>query len=349
MRNRIKPVLLAAAGMVVSAGVLLAGSNQPASAAAPVSLPISSYYQMVVDAAHGHIFISQGSSSQDGILVTDLSGQVVTTITGQSSVAGIALSPDGSTLYAAISTAVTAISTATLTQTASYPMPAGDFPFNVAAQSGKIWVSYNNGTAFGAAIGFFDPSASSSTLQTPAAMSGWSSAPQIAADPRDTGVLVATGPGSASGLASYDTAADPVTTLAGSPTQSSGCSTEQDLAIAPGGSEFAVACEDSGIADHVYSTASLSLLRSLGSATAPPFNVAISYDAAGDAAAGTTTFVPSPDLDIYPPGSATTLNTYSLYSLGGAGGILAPRGLAWVPDGSQVFGMPAGARPLPWP
>ncbi len=339
MRNRIKPVLLAAAGMVVSAGVLLAGSNQPASAAAPVSLPISSYYQMVVDAAHGHIFISQGSSSQDGILVTDLSGQVVTTITGQSSVAGIALSPDGSTLYAAISTAVTAISTATLTQTASYPMPAGDSPFNVAAQSGKIWVSYNNGTAFGAAIGFFDPSASSSTLQTPAAMSGWSSAPQIAADPRDTGVLVATGPGSASGLASYDTAADPVTTLAGSPTQSSGCSTEQDLAIAPGGSEFAVACEDSGIADHVYSTASLSLLRSLGSATAPPFNVAISYDAAGDAAAGTTTFVPSPDLDIYPPGSATTLNTYSLYSLGGAGGILAPRGLAWVPDGSQVFGM----------
>ena len=83
MRNRIKPVLLAAAGMIASAGLLLAGSNQPASAAAPVSLPISSYYQMVVDAAHGHIFISQGSSGQNGILVTDLAGQVVTTITGQ--------------------------------------------------------------------------------------------------------------------------------------------------------------------------------------------------------------------------------------------------------------------------
>jgi hypothetical protein len=342
MRNRIKPVLLAAAGIVVSAGLLLAGSNQPASAAAPVSLPISSYYQMVVDAAHGHIFISQGSSSQDGILVTDLSGQVITTITGQSGVVGIALSPDGSTLYAALSTAgaVTAISTGTLTQTASYLLPAGDSPFNVAAQSGKIWVSYNNGAAFSGAIGSFDPSAASPTLQTPAAMSGWSSAPQIAADPRDTGVLVATGPSSSpTGLASYDTAANPVTTLAGSPTESTDCSSEQDLAVAPGGSEFAVACHDPGIGDQVYSTASLNPLRSLGSLNVPPFNVAISYDAAGDIAAGTTTFVPSPDLFIYPAGSSTALNTYSLYSLGGAGGILAPRGLAWVPDGSQVFGM----------
>jgi len=338
MRDRIKSVLLAAAGMTVSAGLVLAGSNQPASAAAPVSLPISSYYQMVVDAAHGHIFISQGSSSQDGILVTDLSGQVVTTITGQSSVVGIALSPDGSTLYDAVSGAVNAISTSTLAQTASYPMPAGDSPFNVAAQSGKVWVSYNTGAAFAAAIGYFDPSAASPTLQTPAAMSGWSDAPQIAADPQDTGVLVATG-SFPNGLASYDTAANPVTTLAGSPTGSSGCSDEQDLAVSPGGSEFAVACHDSGRSDQVYSTASLSPLRSLGSPTAPPFNVAISYDAAGDAAAGTTTFVPSPDLYIYPPGSATAVNTYILYSLGGAGGILAPRGLAWVPDGSQVFGM----------
>src|ERR1700722_14620083 len=104
MRNRIKPLLAAAAGVIVSIGFLVAGSNQPASAPAPVPLPISSYYQMVVDAAHGHIFISQGSSSQDGILVTDLSGQVITTITGQSGVVGITLSPDGSTLYAALST-----------------------------------------------------------------------------------------------------------------------------------------------------------------------------------------------------------------------------------------------------
>ena len=341
MRNRMKPLLLAAVGMIVSVGLLLAGSNQPASAAAPVSLPISSYYQMVVDGAHGHIFISQGSS-QDGILVTDLSGQVITTITGQSGVVGIALSPDGSTLYAALSTAdaVTAISTGTLTQTASYPLPAGDSPFNVAVQSGKIWVSYNTGTLFAAAVGYFDPSASSPALQTPAVMGGWYTAPQLAADPTDTGVLVAIGSGmSVAGLASYDTAANPVSTLAGSPGESPVCSDEQDLAVAPGGSQFAVACHDVGAVDNVYSTASLSLLRSLGSSVYPAFPVAIAYDGAGHIAAGTTTSVPSPDLYIYPPGSTTAQNTYSLYTLGGPGGILAPRGLAWVSDGSQLFGI----------
>src|SRR5579872_4167100 len=101
MRNRIKLLLLAVAGLIAPVGLLMAVGVQPASAAA-VSLPISSYYQMAVDSAHGHIFISQGSSGQNGILVTDLTGQVVTTITGQTGVMGIALSPDGSTLYAAL-------------------------------------------------------------------------------------------------------------------------------------------------------------------------------------------------------------------------------------------------------
>jgi sugar lactone lactonase YvrE len=73
----------------------------PPSPPAATTLPITSYYQMAVDAAHGHIFISQGSSGEDGILVTDLTGQV-TTITGQDGVFGLTLSPDGSTLYAAL-------------------------------------------------------------------------------------------------------------------------------------------------------------------------------------------------------------------------------------------------------
>src|ERR1700729_3171533 len=88
MRNRMKPLLAAAVGMIVSIGFLVTGSNQPASAAAPALLPISSYYQMVVDSTHGHIFISQGSSSQNGILVTVVSGPVNATITGTRGVVG---------------------------------------------------------------------------------------------------------------------------------------------------------------------------------------------------------------------------------------------------------------------
>jgi hypothetical protein len=207
-------------------------------------------------------------------------------------------------------------------------------------QSGKVWVSYNNtGSLYQSGVGYFDPSAASPSLQTPANMSGWLGAPQLAADPEDTGVLVAVGTGtSGSGLASYDTAANPVTTLAGSPGTLSVCGDEQDLAVAPGGAEFAVVCHY--FVDNVYSTASLSLLRSLDTSSGyTTYPDAIAYDGAGDIAAGTDTAVPSPDLYIYPSGGATALNAYALYDLSTVGGILAPRGLAWMPDGSQVFGV----------
>ena len=63
-------------------------------------------------------------------------------------VMGITLSPDGSTLYAALSGAhaVSAISTATLQQTAAYSLGAANSPLQVAVQSGKLWVSYNTGS-----------------------------------------------------------------------------------------------------------------------------------------------------------------------------------------------------------
>jgi hypothetical protein len=335
LRNLIKRLPPAVAGMIALVALLPAGTAQ---AAAPTSLPITSFRQMAVDAAHGHLFISQGSASQNGILVTDLTGQVVTTITGQTGVAGIALSPDGSTLYAALSTgdAVTAISTTTLAQTASYPLPAGDSPGYVAVQSGKIWVSYYTATGK-AAIGFIDPSANPPALHTQAALKGWQEVPQLAADPQDTGVLVAIGGASTVGLASYDTATNPVTTLAGSPTVPDGCSDEPDIAVAPGGSEFAVACPSYN-ADDVYSTANLSVLRSLAFSNGL-FPNAIAYDAAGDIAAGTQTSYPSPDLYIYPPDSTAALNAYKLYALSTLGGILQPRGLAWLPNGSEVFGV----------
>src|SRR5262252_1897299 len=122
MRHRAK---LRVASIITSlgAGALLVLPSA-ARASTPVSLPITSFYQIVADTAHGHLFISEGSSSINHILVTDLTGQQVNTIAGQNGVMGINLSPDGKTLYAALSAnhAVTAIDTSTLQQTASYPI-----------------------------------------------------------------------------------------------------------------------------------------------------------------------------------------------------------------------------------
>ena len=299
-------------------------------------LPISSYYQMAMDAAHGHIFISEGSSSQNGILVTDLTGQAVTTITGQTGVMGLALSPDGSTLYAALrgGDAVTAINTTSLTQTASYSLPAGDLPKDVAVQSGKIWVSFDTGTPSSAGIGYFDLSVTSPTLQTPATAQGWSFAPQLAADPEDTGVLVAMGSGASWSVATYNTATSPVTTLAaGFP---AGCN-GTDLAVAPGGAEFALACHGFAETHDAYSTVSLALVRSLGSSNFQELSEAIAYDAAGDVATGFDNDLPNPDAYIFPAGETAAVNAYLLYELSPRGGILLPRGLSWLPDSTELF------------
>jgi YVTN family beta-propeller protein len=202
------------------------------------TLPISAYYQMVVDSTNDHLFFSQGSSTGNSILVTDFAGNTVATISGQNGVMGIAISPDGSTLYAALSgaNAVSAISTSTLTETARYELPAGDAPYSVAVQSGKLWVSYDAGTTGAASIGDFDLSAATPSLEAQSAMGGWYSAPTIAADPSGTdNVLVALQDGlSPSAAASYDTSQDPVTvraTAAAGLSSSAGtCSNAMDLA-----------------------------------------------------------------------------------------------------------------------
>jgi YVTN family beta-propeller protein len=162
MRRRIllSVTALAAAGLAAlpMSGVRAATVETGASAgtagsagSAAVALPLTSYYQMAVDSVHDHLFFSQGSSSENSILVTDFSGNTVATIGGQTGVMGITLSPDGSTLYAALAGAdeVTAISTATLQQVAVYPLGAGDTPLSVAVQSGKLWVSYDTRDRWG--------------------------------------------------------------------------------------------------------------------------------------------------------------------------------------------------------
>jgi hypothetical protein len=128
-----------------------------------------------------------------------LSGQKATTIDGHDGIVGIALSANGGTLYAAARPehAVIAIDTASLRVTATYRLPAADDPWNVAVQSGKIWVSYDvgDGPSWHAGIGDVDPSAARPAFQNQPAMGGWYSAPEIAADPRNSGALIAAQPG----------------------------------------------------------------------------------------------------------------------------------------------------------
>lgn len=295
---------IAALPMSGARAATAAATTATTAAATTATLPLAGYYQMAVDSVHDHLFFSQGSRTGSSILVTGFSGNTVATITGQTGVMGITLSPDGSTLYAALAGAheVTAISTATLQQVAAYPLGAADTPLSVAVQSGKLWVSYDTGTLGSSTIGDFDLSETSPVLEPQAAMGGWYSAPLIAADPSDTGnVLVALEPGlSPASAASYDTSQDPVSVRAQARELLNGeqenCSNVADLAVVPGGAEFVTAC-GSPYARYRYSTADLSLQGSYASG-AYPDAVAIA-SGSGAVAAGIDGIAGIDDIYVY--------------------------------------------------
>ena len=183
--RRSAPILpasgVAAGALIVAGFAAVPAGAATASVSAPSSTPLSitGYYQMAVDSADGQVFISQGSSGGDSILVTDFSGNVVDSIAEPSPVKGIALSPDGSTLYAAlvgsstVSPAISVISTSSLTQTTALTLPGGYAPGDVAVQSGDLWVSYSANDGYVGGVGYYDLAATSPTLQTPALMSKW--------------------------------------------------------------------------------------------------------------------------------------------------------------------------------
>src|SRR5580698_4562113 len=90
-----------AAALAIGIGVISALPAAGAHVDSSTMLPIDGFGQIIADTAHGHLFLSQGRYT-DGIAVTDLSGTLVTTLAAQDIVAGMVLSADGSTLYAAM-------------------------------------------------------------------------------------------------------------------------------------------------------------------------------------------------------------------------------------------------------
>lgn len=316
----------------------IAGSHIGSAHAATASsgLPIKNEYQVVTDTAHGHLFISQGTFADNGqgsysdnsILVTNLSGKVVATIPGQAGVEGMALSPNGSTVYAALSTgdAVTAISTKTLKETASFPLASGDEAYSVAVQSGELWVSYR-GTANQGAIGSFNPTVTSSFTPNAVPANWAGSAPQIAADPGGTpGILATSSVGdSPPTVATFDVSKPAAVTELASSTTIGDCATWHGLSVLPGGKTLL--CD--GVA---YSTANLSSLGGLEdagiTAVAPDGAVAM-----GSATEGTYGGGPLEDLWVYPSDTAT--DPAAVDSLGGQDAFLTD--LAWSANSQQLF------------
>jgi hypothetical protein len=319
--RRVMPAIVASAVVLVglaSVGAFQSATAPAATAAAVTGLPITSVYQVVADTAHDHLFISQGPDAP--MVVTNLSGTPITTI--GDGARGLALSENDETLYAATGDTVSAFSTTTLKETASYPTPGT--AWQVALQSGRLWVSYQDDSAgVVGKVGAIDLAAPSAPWDSvPGQWIEWP--PEIAVDPSDTGVLVTSSVGiSEPTTASYKVSDPSAVTLIDSATPM-GCG-NNGLSVLPGGKTFL--CDD-----YPYSTATLT-----------------AQDPSGTYATGFTAVAPngaiavgsSEDILAYPAGGTSPTESYDQFS-----GMYPPTtytassspvGFAWAADSQQLF------------
>ena len=143
MRRFARAVVLA---LVLGSAVVAPGT---AAAADPVvQLPLTNLADIEVDAAHGYVFVT-GGWGNDLLVVRDLNGAAVTTITDLDDPTQMAFAPDGNTLYVSVADAIVAIDPVTLTETARYATGANSCPDHLATAGTKIWFHYgtcaNNG------------------------------------------------------------------------------------------------------------------------------------------------------------------------------------------------------------
>jgi hypothetical protein len=314
----------AAIGIATSVGLPTASARADTTSTS-VQLPISKYSHMLLDPAHQHIFFTGGSGS-DSILVTDYSGNTVATIPNEPGATGLALSDDGSTVYAALTSgdAVSAISTSTLTETARYATGSGTDPTYVAYTSGKIWFGYGSYGGAQIGIGSIDPGSSPATVtlnavQSSITLGGW--APMLAASPN--GELVAYEPeGEPAEMATFDVSSGTATVLA--PAQSlPSTGFLQSLQITPDGRDVVTS------SGQVFRVSDLS---ADGDYSTPDPGNSVSIASDGTVAVGTTGF--SGGIWMFAPGGSTPLNTYYPPSNGLE---LAPDGVALTPDASELF------------
>jgi hypothetical protein len=197
-----------AAALLLGLTTVLGPGAVDSYAASDVPLPIAHFAHLVVDAPHGHLFVSGGAGT-DGILVTDLDGGNPTTIGGEQGATGLALSGDGSALYAALpgQDAIAAISTDSLTESARYDTGTGTRPDSLAVAGGTLWFGY--GTAGAGGIGSVD---GTGTVKVHQDAGSWPGSPILATTPTPSGVLAAaTQTGATSAFVTYLAEGDALT------------------------------------------------------------------------------------------------------------------------------------------
>ncbi|WP_433347312.1 YncE family protein [Microtetraspora malaysiensis] len=254
-------------------------------------------------AGGGRVFIA----ADDRIIVADNRGTLTGTVTGMSGAVSLAVTPDGTRLYAALRDAnqVAEIDTAALTVTRRIDLTAYPCPTSLALFGGRLWVGHGCSTAWdGGAISLDLSATSPQPVQITTQLSG---APLVAA--AGNTLVVGETEISPADLFVYDVSAD-VATLRGTVATSS--SYLRDLAITSDGSMVVTAFEAPYIFN-AWDTTSLAKVRIYG--TGPtieghPVAVAVTQDGtrvAGALAPGRFAQT-GPDVALYDAESAAKIS-----------------------------------------
>jgi hypothetical protein len=322
-----RTLTVALAGVAAMASIAISAGFPTASARAAVTsvpLPIGHYSHMLVDQAHQHIYFTSGPGYGSSILVTDYSGQTVATIPNEPGATGLALSSDGSTVYAALANgeAVSAISTSTLTETARYDTGAGTTPLYVAYTSGKIWFGDGDG------IGSIDPSTTPATITPKLTNDLYGGIPMLAASP--SGVLAASATTTdPTTVFTYDVSSGTPAPLASRRLDAENAGFVDSLAVTPDGKDVVLASGGPSYAQ-VYRTSDLSADDAYHPPGAPGDLDSVSISGDGSVAVGTFALVNS--VSVFASGGSTPLNTYNF----GSNWVYSD-GVALTPDGSDLF------------
>lgn len=318
-------------------GVL--GMTAPAAAVDHIatSLPLSTYDSVVVDGVQGHVFIS--SRTDHSVVVTDLTGNVVTTMANLPGAAGMVLAPDGDSLYVALSRggAVAEIDTLTLAEVGRHPV--GEVCPSELATTGDLLIFSYGCATWEAGVGRATVEPFFGDVRR-GLVAGEYSAPLLATTPGRPGLVAVGMPGlSPADVSIHQIVGDSFVLQA----SSTATSNLRDIALSTDGSLLYAAA---GASSELQSFTTDSLaLRAGYTVGAYPNAVAVSRDA-NVLAAGVDAYY-DPDVFIYRNGQFAPSRVYDFADLQTDPKLLAPGGLAWGPGGKWLYAVTSDFETAP--